>query len=234
MGPGIGETFIAGLVTSLSPCVLLMLPALVAVGLQRSRWCPAVVFLSMAFAYAVTTVYFEFGYANDVDLPLSPRKLKKYASYSLVGLGALYLAPWGALLDKVGVHKTRPRWVHWFDLAVAGLTGLMVSPLWSPCAGPTLGGILELAQVRETAAVAGVKLLIFAAASMMPVVALAYVATWVSGARRGRVRFHYGATVALGMSIMLLSAAVISKRDKRYEAKVLHAFPELYAWVGSF
>ena len=32
----------------------------------------------------------------------------------------------------------------------------------------------------------------------------------------------------------MLSAAVISKRDKRYEARVLKAFPELYAWVGSF
>lgn len=211
-----------------------MLPALVAVGLQRSRWFPSIVLLSMAFAYAITTLYFEFSYANDADVPLSPRKLKKYASYALLGVGVLCLVPWGSLLDKFGVAKRRPRWVHWFDLGVAGLTGVIVSPLWSPCAGPTLGGILELAQSSETAAVAGGKLFIFAAASMTPVVILAYVATWAAGIRRSEARFHYCATVALGLSIMLLSAGVLSKRDKKYEAKVLKAFPEMYAWVGRF
>ena len=239
--PGLFDTVTAGAVTSMSPCVLLMLPALVAVGIQRSRWYPTLVFAAMALAYAATTIAYEYGYANGADIPLSPRKLKKFACYGLCVFGALHLIPWGTLARRVSRSEawTRdgdgvPRWVDLFDLATAALLGLLVSPLWSPCAGPTLGSILELAQDGETLVTAAPLLLAFGLASMAPVIALSHAATWAVRTRRTRRRFHMIAAVALGVSLLVLSAAVLTKRDKRIESKLLHAFPDFYAWVGSF
>lgn len=218
----------------MSPCVLLMLPALVAVGLQRSRWYPTLVFAAMAMAYAGTTVYFEAAYASGADVPFSPRKLKKFACYGLLAFGALHLIPWGRVFRIGGEDPKTRRWIDGFDLGTAVILGVLVSPLWSPCAGPTLGSILEYAQQPENAVAAFCWLLVFGLASMTPVIGISHVTSWLAGERRTRPRVHYFAAVGLGICLLLLSAAVLSKRDKRYESKMLHAMPDFYAWVGSF
>ena len=52
----VGAAFVAGLVTVLSPCVLVMLPILIGAGLQRRWWYPLAVAAGLTVSFAAVGI----------------------------------------------------------------------------------------------------------------------------------------------------------------------------------
>jgi cytochrome c-type biogenesis protein len=144
--------YAAGLLTLINPCVLPVLPIVLAGSLQASRYGP----LALTAGMGVAFVTLGFGVI---------------AAGHLVGLTPEMVAQAGAVLMILfGIVLMVPRLSSQFALATAGVSeradggmqgledrgwqgqflgGMLLGAIWSPCVGPTLGGAIALASQGE-------------------------------------------------------------------------------------
>lgn len=223
--------FLAGLLTSLSPCVLPVLPLVVGGAMSQHRLGPLALCGGLALSFGL------------VGLMVS------LAAQSL-GLNPSVVRDGGAILLLVfGLSLVIPQAQGWFSRLLAPLasrassttagstgmwgnffTGTMLGAIWSPCSGPTLGTAIGLAAEARTAGLALVLMLVFGLAASLPLLALAY------GARKAflanRIRLASISTKAkpvFGLLLLLVSTAILFGWDKQTEAALLSYLPG--SWV---
>ncbi len=167
-----GLAVLGGILTVLSPCVLPILPILVGRSLRSHTYGPVALVAGLVGGFAaagsllgITTSWLT-GLAN---------VLRYGAIALLLGLGLLTLFPsWHYRLfsylpfGKGTKAPTRNGLVGEFWL------GTQLGLLWTPCAGPALGGILVLAAVNHDIASAFGLLLAYGVGAALPMLAIAY------------------------------------------------------------
>ena len=169
--------YAAGLLTLINPCVLPVLPIVIASALQTHRHGPAILALGMSLSFVVLGVGITaFGY--------------------LIGLSTDDIALAGAvLMIAFGLVLLVPKFSSAFSLATAGvaasadaqlddvdrstlrgqfLGGLLLGMVWSPCVGPTLGGAISLASQGQGLVQATVIMVFFALGVSSIILALGY------------------------------------------------------------
>jgi cytochrome c-type biogenesis protein len=163
---------LAGALTALSPCVLPILPIMLGRSLQSHRYGPIALVMGLVGGFAVAGSLLGFsaswltGFAN----------ILRYGAIALLlGFGLLTLWPsWSyqlfAFLPIQRWLKDRPRIGLWGEFWLGTQLGL----LWTPCAGPVLGGILVLAAVHHQVFSAFVLLLTYGLGATLPLLAIAY------------------------------------------------------------
>lgn len=148
-GPGTYALgFVAGVVSVLSPCVLPLVPILIASALSKHRFGTLALAggLSLSFA-AVGTVLANLG----VNAGLDPELLRRVAAalMTVFGIVMLYtrLSAGFAMLDsRVGnMGQGALSSLSGDGLASQFGIGLVLGLVWSPCVGPTLGAATTLA-----------------------------------------------------------------------------------------
>ena len=168
--------YLAGLLTLINPCVLPVLPIVVASSLQTDPRAPLALVAGMGLSFvAVGTGVAAIGPA----VGLYPEDITRIAALVMVGFGLVMVLP--ALGRKFSMASAgiaaaadariaaTPRGI---GAEFAG--GALLGAVWSPCIGPTLGAAIALASTGESigyaaavmaAFAAGVATLILAAAS---------------------------------------------------------------------
>lgn len=177
----------AGLLTLINPCVLPVLPIVLATALQSGRSGPLWLAAGMSLSFVVLGVSVTaFGH--------------------LVGLNSDHIAQAGAVLMILfGTVLLIPQASTAFTTATAGvaaradgtlthvdrttlrgqfLGGLLLGAVWSPCIGPTLGGAIALASQGEGLIRATAIMAFFAAGVSTLIVVLAYLAQNTRALRR--------------------------------------------------
>jgi cytochrome c-type biogenesis protein len=150
-GPGLGLAFAAGLVSFVSPCVLPLVPGYLSfvsgVGFDelgaRTR---RVGTTTAAFVLGFTAMFVALGAGAGWfgDGLLTHQRLLEIIAGAFIIAGALVLA--GIPLPRVLAREHRLELRSGTTGHVnAGLTGVGFAIAWTPCLGPTLGGILTLA-----------------------------------------------------------------------------------------
>jgi len=208
--------FAAGALSALSPCVLPLLPLVLAGAVERHRLGPLV--LAAGLATAATVVGFAvalLGFALDRDL------VRVIAGGLLVLVGLVLLI---ARLDAAVARAAAP------IAAGAGqfVVGALLGALWTPCGGPTLGAAIGLAAQRRSLGAAAAVMAAYSLGAVAPVLLLAY------GSRRLATRPDRLALVtrlgkpAIGVALVVLGMLSVTGGDKVLEARVLDAMP---AWL---
>ncbi len=194
----------AGVLTVLSPCVLPILPVLVGRSLQSHRLGPVVLVLGLVGGFAVAgsllgiSASWLTGFANI---------LRSVAIAVLLLLGLLTLFPsWSyTLFSYLPIQtKERPRIGLWGEFWLGTQLGL----LWTPCAGPVLGGILVLAAVNHQVMSAFGLLLAYGLGAAFPLLAIAYGGRKLTQRLLG-LRHHSMVLQKVGGAIVILSAIAI-------------------------
>lgn len=201
----IALAFGAGLASVASPCVLPVVPLLVAGTSEDDRWRPALVVAGLGTSFvAMGALTSLFGALVGPALPW----LEKLAGVLVVTFGLV-------LLVDVNVFKRLP------VLARAGspgrgrwsglVLGLTLGLVWIPCVGPMLSGVLATVATRRTL-VAGVVLLAFYALGFaVPMLAVGY----GSQAVRQRIRAVAAHPVAVrwasGLLLVAFGAVILGK-----------------------
>ena len=140
--------YLAGLLTLINPCVLPVLPIVLATALQASRHGPLVLAAGMSLSFvtlgmAVTS----FGYA----VGLNEQDIARGGAVLMVGFGLILLVPrFSAAFSTAtaGVAASADAGLDNVDrntLRGQFLGGMLLGAVWSPCVGPTLGGAISLA-----------------------------------------------------------------------------------------
>lgn len=199
----VGFTYVAGLLTALSPCVLPLLPIVVGGAMQQHRAAPLLMGLGMTAAFATGGLILG---ALGPALGLDPVWMHQIAAWSLIIFGlALLFEPLTRLIsrlvqplaitadlmaEEIG-QKRSPLMAFLFG----GLLGLA----WSPCAGPMLVSSAALVASGRDALLGAFLMGLFGLGAATPMVMAAYASragfkrlrNWAMGNNR-RLRIDFG------------------------------------------
>ena len=139
---------LSGALSTLSPCVLPLLPIVLGAALTEHKFGPAALAAGVAVSFVtiglfVATIGFSLGVGQDI--------FRLVAASLMIAIGAVLLLPrlQGPLAVAAGPFGNWAQ-AQAGDFSRAGLTGqfllgLLLGAVWSPCVGPTLGAASVLA-----------------------------------------------------------------------------------------
>ena len=226
----LGLGFLAGLLSTLSPCVLPLLPLVLGGAAAAHRWGAAALAAGLVVSFVgvglfVATIGFSVGLDADV--------FRAGSAVLLAGLGLVLLS--GRMQARLamaasGVGDAGNRLLD--RLAPGGLwgqgvIGLVLGAIWSPCVGPTLGAASVLAaQGQDLGAVAAV-MAAFGLGAALPLALVASLSREALKRWRGRMlgAGQAGKSV-LGVGAMAVAGLILTGWDKALEAALVRASPE--------
>ena len=229
-----GLAFLAGLLTTLSPCVLPILPVVLFGALDRHRFGP----LALAAGLVVSFVLFALLLAGaGAAFDISDTAVRNAAAGLMVAFGIVLASR--ALQGRFALAASSATSVLHGALdramdriapqGLAGQFGLgaLLGAVWVPCSGPTLGAALGLAASSDTIAKAAAVFVVFGIGAVLPLVAIAYGSRRALAARRASfARWSTAAQPWLGVLLVLAGVLVLSGFDKVMEAAFVQNSPE--------
>ncbi len=223
-------SWLAGSLSTLSPCVFPLLPMVLAGGVQTNRWGPLLMGVGMALSFAGVGVL--LGALEPV--------LGFDAAHLRMG-GAVLLMVMGLVICLPALHQRFTQWMtplasganamsahlQGHSVMSALMLGALLGLVWSPCSGPLLASALILAASEHGGWSGAVVLGFFGLGAATPLVAVAYASRQGFQALRQRVRDHgEQAQKIMGVVIFLTGLAVASSADQWLAVQVLRSLPE--------
>ena len=228
----LGLALLAGALSTLSPCVLPLVPIVLGTAAGEHRAGPLALAGGVAISFVaiglfVAVIGFEIG--------LDGEAFRTGSAIVLILLGVTLLAPSLAarLTTAAGPlgnwADQRLRALSPRGLSGQFLVGLLLGALWSPCAGPTLGAASALAaQGRDLGQVA-LTMTLFGLGAAAPLLLLGALSREAMLRWRGRLMSAGGGLKkGLGVLVIVLGAATLFGFDRSVETALVNASP---AWL---
>jgi cytochrome c biogenesis protein CcdA/thiol-disulfide isomerase/thioredoxin len=217
--------FVAGLITSISPCILPVLPVVLAAGVGRQQvndtasapsppqatarrlhvksWRPYAVVAGLVISFSAATLFGAI-VLSALHLPLNLLHDAGIVVLVVFGLGLIF-RPVGELLERPFVRLTgRP-----VNPSSSGLlVGLGAGFLFIPCAGPVLSAIAVVGSTHRVGFSAVVLTVAFGIGVGVPLLLLALAGDAVSRRTRVLQRHAVGLRVSGGVVMIVLAAAL--------------------------
>lgn len=230
MSAGLALGYAAGALSTLSPCVLPILPIVLFGALERHAWGPVALAAGLAASFAgVGIALASVGFSAGID----PSLLRLVVAALLGAAGVVLLVP--ALQSKLAsmASPIANRGQALFDrLQPSGIMGQfalggLLGVIWSPCSGPTLGAAVGLAAQGDSIGTAAATMAAFAFGAATPILALAYGSRQAILARRDRMAgLSRIAKPLMGAAFVGIGIFVLTGLDKIVEASLTRAMPD--------
>lgn len=223
---------LAGVLSTLSPCVLPLLPVILVAATSEHRLGPVALASGLALSFVVIGLFVAtIGYGIGLDASF----FRIIAAMILIGIGVILLVP--QLQTQVAaVAAPISGWAdeRFGGIETGGLSGqfslgLLLGAVWSPCVGPTLGAASVLAAQGENLWQVAFVMLAFGVGAALPLLLLGLLSRETLMRWRGRL-LDAGKTgkAALGGLLIVVGLLIVSGLDKRLEAVLVEASP---AWL---
>ena len=227
--------YVAGTLTLINPCVLPLLPIIIAAAFQGSRLGPLMLALGLTLSFAVIGVgVTAFGHLAGVD----QMSINRAAAVAMVLFGVVLLVPRAQdLLARVasplaGRANIGIERVQGAGAAGQLAVGALLGAVWSPCVGPTLGGAIGLAASGENLGQAGITMLAFGIGVSTVLLALAYGSREILNARRERLMsWMPWAKPVMGATLLVVGVSIFFHLDRMIESRLLDLMP---GWLIDF
>jgi cytochrome c-type biogenesis protein len=220
----------AGALSTLSPCVLPLVPVLMASAVNAHRWGAAALGAGLALSFAIIGIFLA---TMGASLGLDPDTFRTAGAVILAIFGLILLVPklqnvfataTGALSNSGNDLLAR---VTFEGFPGQFLVGLLLGVVWSPCVGPTLGAATTLASQGRNLGQIALLMLIFGVGAAAPMVLLGSLSR--AGLTKVRGRLLNAGKVGrqgLGMVMLGLGILIVTGLDKSLEAWVLDRIPD--------
>jgi cytochrome c biogenesis protein CcdA len=221
-------SFAAGTLSALSPCVLPLLPVVVAAALRHHRHGPLAVaagfvLSSAAFGLAVAALGFSLGVSRDT--------IRAAAGALMVAAGVVLVVPrlreaFAAALAPLASSAGGATGRLPAGLAGQVLLGAVLGVVWTPCTGPTLAAAITLASRSEDLGRAAAVMLVFGAGAMVPLLGLAYGARRAMAVREAWLaRAAAIGRLAMGAVLVVVGGLTLAGADKAVETWLVDRMP---------
>ena len=225
-----GLGLLAGALSTASPCVLPLVPVLVATAVSAHRWGALALGLGLAVSFAVVGIFIA---TLGAALGLDAETFRLVGAVILAAFGVVLLVPW---LQVQLARVTAPLASSGGELLAKapgdGLTGQFVvgcllGVVWSPCVGPTLGAATTLASQGRNLGQIALLMLVFGFGAAAPLVLLGSVSRTRMLRIRGRVLAagQLGKRV-LGVLMLVMGILIATGIDKSLESWILDHSPD--------
>lgn len=204
----------AGMATILSPCILPVLPIVLATSAGRGRIEPLLVIAGFTLTFAAGGILIGALAASSGELQGGIR-IGSILVLLLAGLACLWPGPFDWLVLKFRQWRSaHPGQVSNRSpiggKAGAALVGVSLGLAWTPCAGPVLASVLSLAATSQAPAKATALLGVYALGAGLPMLLVAYGGNWASSKiaffsrRANLIRKLFGA-IAIAVAALQLA-----------------------------
>lgn len=230
MPAGVAFGYAAGALSTLSPCVLPILPIVLFGALERHAWGPVALAAGLAASFgAVGIALASVGFSIGID----PSVLRLVAGALLGVAGIVLLVPalQGRLASMASpiadrgqtlLNRVRPSGL-WGQFILGAVLGV----IWSPCSGPTLGAAVGLAAQGDSIGTAAATMTAFALGAATPILVLAYGSRQAILARRDwMARASRIGKPLMGAAMVGISLFVFTGLDKIVETSLTRAMPD--------
>lgn len=227
--------YAAGLLTLINPCVLPVLPIVLATSLQASRHGPLAIAAGMSLSFvALGVLVTAFGHG----IGLTVDTISQAGAVLMIAFGCVLLIPRFSSAFSTATAGLAARadqqlvQINGASLSGQFMGGLLLGAVWSPCIGPTLGGAISLASQGENLSYATGVMLFFALGVSSIILALGY------GARRALQRnqalmrkIAVTARPIMGIAFLIVGTALLFRLHHIAEAWLLDLMP---LWLIDF
>ncbi len=230
MFPTLALGALAGALSTLSPCVLPLIPIVLATAAGQHRLGPLALAAGLALSFAALGLFVAtVGFAVGLDAGL----FRAVGGAMLVALGAVLLLP--ALQARVALAAgpvgtwTEQRFGAMPGAGLGGQfgVGLLLGVVWVPCVGPTLGAASLLAARGEDLGQVAMTMLAFGLGAALPLLLLGLLSREALLRWRGRMfAAGTGGRRILGGALVAVGVLILTGLDKRLEASLLDFAPE--------
>jgi cytochrome c-type biogenesis protein len=228
----LGLALLAGMLSTLSPCVLPLLPIVLGAAASEHRLGPVALATGLAASFTAIGLFVAtVGFAAGLDTGV----FRMVAAILLIAIGVVLLVP---RLQEQFALAAAPvsNWAGGYadNFAPTGLAGqfglgVLLGAVWSPCVGPTLGAASILAAKGENLGQVAVTMLAFGVGAAVPLLLIGLLSR--EAMQRWRARLmetgRTGKTV-LGLLLVAVGVLVATDFDKRIETALVELSP---AWL---
>lgn len=224
--------FLAGLLSTLSPCVLPLLPIVLGTALSQHRLGPVALAAGLALSFVaiglfIATIGFSIGLDGGV--------FRLAAAIVLMLIGLVLVLP--RLQAQVALAAGPVG--NWAEQRFGGMSGsglsgqfavcLLLGAVWSPCVGPTLGAASVLAAQGENLGQVALTMAVFGVGAALPLLVLGLVSREAMLRWRGRMMAAgQRSKIVMGAVLIATGLMIATGLDKRVEAVMVELSP---AWL---
>ncbi|AZN35256.1 cytochrome c biogenesis CcdA family protein [Iodobacter ciconiae] len=223
----------AGGLTTLSPCVLPILPLVVGSAGHRHRYAPLAMAAGLISAFVVLGVL--VGLFGDL-LGFDSDVIRLAGAWLLIAFGVVLFLPFlsgrfaNSLSPLASIANRLSSKFNTESMPSAFVLGSLLGMVWSPCSGPLLASTLTLVASEGGALRGAVALGVFGLGAAIPLVGIAYASRAGVNKTRGWVMQHVDTIKkSFAVLLILLGAAILAGWDKALEAYFVQFMPDM--WV---
>lgn len=225
----------AGLLTLINPCVLPILPIVLATSLQSSRHGPLAVAAGMSISFVVLGMLVT---VLGRSIGLTAETLADIGAVLMILFGLVLLIPkLSARFTTATAGMSARADAGIDDVDQSGLKGqfiggMLLGVMWSPCIGPTLGGAIGLASQGENLIWATLIMIFFALGVSTVIIALGYGARSVIMKRQALMRvIAKKSQPILGVVFVAVGLGILFRVHHFLEAWAIQHLP---TWLVDF
>ncbi|MBY0611611.1 MAG: cytochrome c biogenesis CcdA family protein [Beijerinckiaceae bacterium] len=229
---GLFLALLAGLLSTLSPCVLPLLPIVLGTAIAQHRAGPVALAAGLALSFVaiglfIATIGFSIG--------LDAKVFRTLAALVMAAIGVVLMS---STLQMRFATAGGPI-SDWTEQRFGGLrsdglggqfaVGLLLGAVWSPCVGPTLGAASVLAAQGENLGQVALTMLFFGVGAGIPLIILGFLSReTLMRSRDSLLSAGKSLKTALGALLVVIAVMILSGFDKTVEAALVEHSP---AWL---
>lgn len=226
--------FFAGTLTVINPCILPLLPIVVAAAFANGKLGAAALLLGLVAGFATLGVIVN---ATGALFGVSETVLRNVVAVLLLLFAAVLLIP---ALERRFSNMVAPVGAAGANLAaragnygIAGqfAVGILLGAVWAPCSGPSVGAALSLAVEAGGYLAAAARMTAFALGAALVLFLVAIGARSLATRGGGVAKVAPFAKKIAGGAFLLVAVLMLSGLDKRVEAGLLDLMPD---WLVAF
>jgi cytochrome c biogenesis protein CcdA len=234
--PTLVLAFLAGIVTVATPCVIPILPPLLA-GSVGHKLRPLLIVLGSTVTFTLMGGIFS---AIGIAAGSVGNALRLFFAMLIIGFGAVWVdedinevyTKYSTQILNRFYRKQTP--VKDNSLWGAFVLGLSLGIVWIPCVGPILGAVLSLVAIEGNLLMGSVMLFTYSIGLGIPMLAIAYGGKQLSGKIEWTKRNSPKIKKLAGWVLILTGLAMLFGIDRWIQTFLLPYFPELETKILEF
>ena len=221
-------SFAAGVLSTLSPCVLPILPIIISSALQHSRKGLAALIIGISLSFAITGSLISYAaMAWDFDINI----IKNVSATLLLTFGLIILIdPLNRKFTEVMsrlMNRGNTKIATYEADGTSGqfILGLLLGFVWTPCVGPTLGAAISLAIQGDSLPIVFAIMLVFGLGAGLPLLIFGS----LSGKIINREKLNKHVNIMkkiLGAFLILIALTILLGYDRHLETILVEMMPD--------
>lgn len=222
-------SFLAGVLSTLSPCVLPLVPILMGSAASTHRYGAFALVGGLMLSFV--TIGVGIG-SLGASVGLEQDTLRVVGGVLLIVFGAILFSSilqekFSSVVSRLGMGQDLLARFNLNGLRGQFLLGMLLGVVWSPCVGPTLGVAITLASQGKALVQVAAVMLMFSLGAALPLLAIGMLSRQALGKWRGRMLdAGQKAKKIFGVALLLIGVLILSGADKIFEGWAVNVMPD--------